>query len=233
MSDGPLATPPPGSPQARPADGAGGRRPIASRNSAAASTLARWIAGTHVTPNQISWGGMVAALGGAMCLGFAGAATGGSRTALLLGAAALIQLRLLCNLLDGMVAVEGGKASRDGAFWNEVPDRISDTVILVGAGYGADHLALGWAAACLAVMTAYIRFVGTSLGLGADYGGPMAKPQRMALLTAAAVAACFVPPTPASGDVVIAGALWVMAFGAGLTVLLRARRMLRALRGSG
>ena len=34
--------------------------------------------------------------------------------ALLLGAAACTQLRLLCNLFDGMVAVEGGKASRTG-----------------------------------------------------------------------------------------------------------------------
>jgi len=211
-----------------PTNGEGGRRPIASRNSTAASALARWLTATQVTPNQISHASMAAALGAALCLGAAGAAAETARVALLLGAAALIQLRLLCNLLDGMVAVEGGKASRDGAFWNEVPDRVSDTLILVGAGYGADHLALGWAAACFAVMTAYIRFVGVSLGLAADFGGPMAKQHRMAVLTAAAVGACF-GPGRGSGDVVIAGALWVVALGAGLTVFLRARRILRAL----
>ena len=31
------------------------------------------------------------------------------------------QGRLLCNLFDGMVAVEGGKREADGPFWNEAP----------------------------------------------------------------------------------------------------------------
>jgi len=224
MSDAPTGS---GGPEWRPLEG---RRPLASRRSGAAIALSRWLAGTQVTPNQISLAGMAAALAGALCLALSGGAAGGPRTALLLGAAALIQLRLVCNLLDGMVAVEGGKASPDGAFWNEVPDRVSDVALLVGAGYGADHLTLGWTAACFAVMTACIRFVGISLGLGADFGGPMAKQHRMALLTAAAVAACFVTPAPGSGDVVLAGALWAVALGAGLTALLRARRMLQALR---
>ena len=29
--------------------------------------------------------------------------------------------RLLCNLLDGMVAVEGGKRSKSGELYNDVP----------------------------------------------------------------------------------------------------------------
>jgi phosphatidylglycerophosphate synthase len=223
----------PGGEGPTPSDAMEGRRPLASRRSRAAIALGRWLAGTSLTPNQISLAGMAAALVGALCLALAGGAAGGPRTALLLAAAVLIQLRLVCNLLDGMVAVEGGKASRDGAFWNEVPDRVSDVALLVGAGYGAGHLTLGWAAACFAVMTAYIRFVGTSLGLKADYRGPMAKPQRMALLTAAAVAACFVTPAPGSCDVVLAAALWAVALGAGLTALLRACRILQALRAGG
>ena len=61
-------------------------------------------------------------------------------------------------MLDGMVAVEGGKGSPDGPIWNEAPDRYSDIVILVGAGYGAAFAgaaspSLGWAAAVFAVMT--------------------------------------------------------------------------------
>lgn len=33
--------------------------------------------------------------------------------------------RLLCNLLDGMVAVEGGKRSKSGELYNDVPGLIS------------------------------------------------------------------------------------------------------------
>src|SRR5438105_2817615 len=47
---------------------------------------------------------------------------------LYLTAAGCIQLRLLCNLLDGMVAIEGGFRSRSGEVFNELPDRVSDVV---------------------------------------------------------------------------------------------------------
>ena len=46
-----------------------------------------------------------------------------------------VQLRLLCNLLDGMVAVEGGRSSPVGALYNEVPDRVADSLLLVALGY--------------------------------------------------------------------------------------------------
>jgi phosphatidylglycerophosphate synthase len=63
-------------------------------------------------------------------------------------------MRLLCNLFDGMVAIEGGRKEADGPFWNEAPDRASDILILAGAGLGAGAVGLGWAAAALAVATA-------------------------------------------------------------------------------
>ncbi|MCU1407306.1 MAG: hypothetical protein JWQ43_3609, partial [Glaciihabitans sp.] len=52
-----------------------------------------------------------------------------------LGAAAFVQLRLIANLLDGMVAVEGRKGGPTGDLWNEAPDRVSDVAIFIGAGY--------------------------------------------------------------------------------------------------
>ena len=82
-----------------------------------------------------------------------------------------------------MVAVEGGKSSPVGALYNELPDRLSDSLLLVPIGYAAGVAWLGWAAALLAALTAYIRAVGGSLGLPQDFSGIMAKPQRMALLT--------------------------------------------------
>ena len=42
---------------------------------------------------------------------------------------------------------------------------------------------LGWAAAVLAVLTAYVRVLGGSLGLTQHFIGPMAKQHRMFTLT--------------------------------------------------
>ena len=49
----------------------------------------------------------------------------------------LIQLRLAANMFDGMVAIETGKASPTGAIYNEIPDRVSDAAMFLGAGYAA------------------------------------------------------------------------------------------------
>jgi phosphatidylglycerophosphate synthase len=112
---------------------------------------------------------------------------------LLLTAAVAIQLRLLCNMLDGLLAVEGGFKSKVGDLYNEIPDRIADVVILVGAGYGARALAygeaLGWAAALIAVMTAYLRLLAGSLGAQQLFIGPMAKQHRMFVMTIGCIVA--------------------------------------------
>jgi len=205
------------------------RRPIASRNTGWARKLATWLAQRNVTPNQISQASMVAAALAAIAFYFANGTTSGGRTPLLIAAACFCQLRLLCNLFDGMVAVEAGKGEKDGPFWNEFPDRVSDILILVGIGYGVTQPALGWAAAALAVLTAYARELGQTTGLKADFSGPMAKPHRMALVTLAAIISIFagVWGMPNSPLVV---ALWVVAIGAGFTSLRRARRILKALK---
>ena len=46
-------------------------------------------------------------------------------------------------------------------------------------------LTLGWAAAVLAVFTAYVRLLGGSLGVTQHFIGPMAKQHRMFTLTIA------------------------------------------------
>jgi phosphatidylglycerophosphate synthase len=139
-------------------------------------------------------------------------------------AAILVQVRLLCNLLDGMVAVEGGLGTRSGEVYNELPDRVSDTIILVAAGYSIGQAELGWAAAVVALLTAYIRALGGACGLPQDFGGPMAKPQRMAVVTAACVVARFdVRAMDVGLIVVVAGSL--------LTAGLRTWRLVRGLEG--
>jgi phosphatidylglycerophosphate synthase len=94
-----------------------------------------------------------------------------------------VQLRLLCNLLDGMVAVEGGRKSKVGALYNEVPDRIADSLFIVSLGYAIAVPWLGWFGALAAAVTAYIRVLGGTFDLAQDFRGPMAKQHRMAVLT--------------------------------------------------
>ena len=98
-------------------------------------------------------------------------------------------------MLDGLVAIEGGRKTVYGEIFNDMPDRFADVVILVGAGYSIANFSwgreLGWLAAVLAVMTAYIRLLGGSMGVQQYFLGPMAKPHRMALLTAACVFSVF------------------------------------------
>lgn len=158
------------------------RRPIKSRSNRAIVALAGWLARSAVTPNQISSASVVfAAIGAAALMRL------DSVWAMLLAIVG-IQLRLLCNVIDGLVAVEGGKQSVVGALYNEFPDRLADSLLLVAAGYAAAAPSLGWAAALLAALTAYVRVFGGAVGLPQRFIGPMAKQHRMALLTLACAA---------------------------------------------
>ncbi|MGB8818122.1 MAG: CDP-alcohol phosphatidyltransferase family protein [Rhizobiaceae bacterium] len=205
------------------------RRPLASRGSKWAAALTRQLAATSVTPNQISMASMVMAAVAGAAFWFSHDAAGWAKAALLVIAALFMQLRLLCNLLDGMVAIEAGKSAKDGAFWNEFPDRIADIFIFVGAGVGAGHIALGWAAAALSVLTAYVREHGRACGAPADYSGPMAKQHRMAVMTLAALVAAS-EPFWNRDPIVLKAALWIVAIGSAMTALRRAMRLVNHLR---
>ncbi|WP_281967176.1 CDP-alcohol phosphatidyltransferase family protein [Roseovarius nanhaiticus] len=199
------------------------RRPLGSRDTAWAARVTRILAARGATPNGISLASMVfAAVAG---LAFAALAVFPEWAVPLLLIAALgCQMRLLCNLFDGMVAVEAGRAAPDGPLWNEFPDRVSDIAILFGAGIGIGQPALGLAAATMAVLTAYTRELGTSVGLAPDFCGPMAKPHRMALITGAAVLAIFETHVVPQGTMLTA-ALWLVTLGAAATSLRRAFRI--------
>jgi phosphatidylglycerophosphate synthase len=153
-----------------------------------AHELAAWLARRGVRPNQVSYAGLVFALLAGAALVAVPHASSTLQAALLLGAALAIQLRLLCNLLDGLLAVEGGLQSPTGELYNDVPDRFADVIVIVAAGYAIAWDwggPLGWAAAAAALLTAYVRVLGGALGARQHFLGPMAKPHRMAVLTAA------------------------------------------------
>ncbi len=208
------------------------RRPLKVRSAAWSVPIARALVRAGLTPNGISVLGIAFSLvGGALFVLGADAESSAVRAGTLVGAAVCVQLRLLCNLFDGLVAIECGLKSKLGDLYNEVPDRIEDTALLLGAGFaaaGAWGITLGWIASLLAIGTAYIRTLGASLGFPADFCGPGAKQQRMALLTVAALAAAVQSLVDGRTTLLAIGLMTIVAVTA-FTVVRRLWRLAHAL----
>jgi phosphatidylglycerophosphate synthase len=202
------------------------RRPLKVRQTELSQRIARWLSRKSVTPNQISLASVLFAVLAAICLFLTPRLQGVASWILPVLAAVFIQCRLLCNLFDGMVAVEGGKSTPSGEMFNDIPDRIADPLILLAAGYATDVVpvadALGWAAALAAVLTAYVRTLAASIGAPVDFRGPMAKQQRMAILTFACLLTPLEPLLWGRGWALFA-ALVVILLGCLVTIARRVR----------
>lgn len=208
------------------------RGPSPGRNVGWGTTLTQSFSQRAISPGQASLASVGFATLAAVAFYFGVQDEGVARVILLLSAAGFCQLRLICNPVDGMIAVEAGKSAWDEPFWNEAPDRLSDTVILVGLGYGLGLPALGWAAAAMAIGTAYVRELGRAATGDIDFSGPMAKPHRMAVITIAALLGCITPllDRPLEGNGILIVALWMVAIGALITSLRRSAAMIERLR---
>src|SRR5213594_802961 len=157
------------------------RRPIATRNRKWAQAATAWLAARNVSPNAISIAGMSACIVGGIALGLTSVA---DYRIFWLVAALGAQLRLTANMLDGMVAVVSGRASKVGELYNEIPDRVSDAAVFIGAGFAwGGNIAVGYIATILAIFTAYIRAAGKIAGAPNEFCGPMAKQHRMLVIT--------------------------------------------------
>jgi phosphatidylglycerophosphate synthase len=136
-------------------------------------------------------------------------------------------------MLDGMVAIEGGRRTSYGEVFNDVPDRFSDLVTLVAAGYSLTAFSwgreLGWLAGTLAILTAYVRVLGGSMGVRQYFIGPMAKPHRMATLTIACLLSTLEPLVGWHGQI-IAFALAIISAGAIVTLYRRTARIVADLK---
>jgi phosphatidylglycerophosphate synthase len=201
------------------------RRPLKSRSLGWVQALARLLVKLRVKPNAISTAGIGFAL---LAFGVLFWFQRGGLPAwlALLLAAACVQLRLLCNMFDGLVAVEGGLKSKGGDLFNEIPDRIEDVLFLAGAGYASGKVELGWICAVLAVFAPYVRAFGASLGHGQDFCGPCAKPHRMFFLTVGLIAQAVALLADRSWNLLCA-ALWLIAVLTALTVIRRTVRLYR------
>jgi phosphatidylglycerophosphate synthase len=128
----------------------------------------------------------VAAVGGA-CL-----ALSGEIPWLLLAVPLLAALRLTLNLLDGMVARSTGSMHPMGEMWNELGDRLADTLFIGGLAFapGVDARLI-LAAVAAALLSSYAGIISRAAGASRQYGGVMSKPGRMVTLAIAAPVALF------------------------------------------
>ena len=155
------------------------RRPIAQIFRRTADLATRLCVRLGIHPDAISYASMVAALAAALCFWKSQDAPW-----LLLLAPLFCYLRLWFNMLDGMVAMAAGEASRRGEILNDLPDRISDVIIFAGAAHsGWMNPILGYWAAIFALLTAYVGLFGQALGGRREFSGWMSKPWRMVALS--------------------------------------------------
>src|SRR4051812_19309481 len=154
------------------------RRPIAGMFRRTGKGAVSFCVRTGIHPDVVSYFSMLFAAGAGVCFLFSR-----RHPWLLLIAPLLCYGRLWMNMLDGMVALASGKASRRGEILNELPDRISDVIIFAGVAHsGLAHMTLGYWAAIAALMTAYVGTLGQAVAGRREFGGVMAKPIRMVVL---------------------------------------------------
>jgi len=209
------------------------RRPIATRNRKWAQAATAWLAARNVSPNAISIAGMFACIVAGIVLSLTSIS---DYRVLWLIAACGAQLRLTANMLDGMVAIASGRTSKTGELYNEVPDRISDAAVFIGAGFAwGGNVTLGYIATILAIFTAYVRAAGKIAGAPNEFCGPMAKQHRMLVITLICLYSAI---TPRSWQMiafkdwqigVITVGLAVIVVGCVVTVIRRVSRIAHAL----
>src|SRR5213080_4512979 len=210
------------------------RRPIATRDRKWAQAATAWLAARHVSPNAISIAGMFACIVAGIALGVTSVA---EYRILWIIAALGAQLRLTANMLDGMVALASGRASKVGELYNEVPDRISDAAVFIGAGFAwGGNIALGYIGTILAIFTAYVRAAGKIAGAPNEFCGPMAKQHRMLVITLICLYSAI---TPSSWQMITFNdsqiglmtlGLVVIVVGCVITVFRRVSRITQALK---
>ena len=154
------------------------RRPIADLFRQTAKRSVALCVRLDIHPDTVSYASIVAAAAAGAAL-----AMGARNPWFWLLAPLGCYLRLWCNMLDGMVALASGKASPRGEILNDLPDRLSDILILVGVAHsGLANPFLAYWAALLAVLTAYVGTMGQAVAGCREFGGLMSKPWRMVMV---------------------------------------------------
>ena len=210
------------------------RRPIKARQTNWADSIARRLAGYGLKPNHISLLSVVFAAAAGLCIIFTPKVSMAVSAVLFIISAIAIQMRLLCNLFDGMVAVECGLKTQSGEIFNDLPDRIADPIILISIGYAIPSIQfaseVAWLAGILAVLTAYVRVLGSSAGTPHYFLGPMAKQHRMAIVTVALIVSAITVHRQWHQQILFV-TLIIIALGCLLTIVRRTYKIIHQLEG--
>lgn len=168
-------------------------------------TFGRWLSAHGVTPNALTYGSLLVALG-------SGVAAAASHFLL---AAALLLFSGALDLLDGVVARAAHRTSRFGALLDSTVDRLSDALPLLGIVVACSRSPLAAAVVVSAIVTgfavSYVRARAEGLGIQLP---PlfMRRAERLVLLLIALVAGSVswpgLPP-----HTVMLGVVAVMALG--------------------
>jgi phosphatidylglycerophosphate synthase len=187
-----------------------------------------------IQPNLVSYSSLVASAGAGLCFWQAEVVPG-----LLIVAVGFCYLRLWLNMLDGMVALASGTASRAGEIANELPDRISDVIIFVGVAHSnLCHPLSGYWVALGALLVAYVGTLGQAVGVQREFSGLMAKPWRMVALHVGAWSTLGLlwwgdGTIRYGGLTVLDWTLLAILLGCVQTIWIRLTRILRALQKQG
>jgi len=196
------------------------RRDVSSRNKNIFHKLSKFLIDIGLRPNHISVLSVVFAAVGAYGFFILSQNFVWGLILAFLG----IQLRLVCNLIDGLMAVEGKLSSPQGELYNDVPDRFSDWFLILSAGFAITVYPyaweLCWLAVVLAILTAYVRVLGASQGVGHFFVGPMAKQHRMAILNLALIG-LIIEKQMGGSSYSLYGAIIIIALGSFFTVVRR------------
>ncbi len=154
------------------------------------SYLERLFIRKHVHPDLISLSGVVCAA----LLGIVLACSARLPLLVLLVAPLAIG-RLAANALDGLVARKTDLARPWGEVFNECCDRLADTLIFVGLALNPFVLSqLAWAVLVLILLCSYLGTVVKAAGGVRQFGGFLAKADRMLYLAAFSFITLFFSP---------------------------------------
>jgi len=200
------------------------RRPIAAAFRRTADGATRFCVRHEIHPDAVSYLSILAAIVAAICFW-----KSGEIRWLLVVAPLFCYLRLWFNMLDGMVAVAAGKASRRGEILNDLPDRISDVIIFVGVAHsGLMNRIFSYWATIAALLTAYVGLFGQALGVQREFGGIMSKPWRMVALHIGAWLE-FLSYRSFGGFTILDWTCFIVIAGCVQTIVVRLKRIAAAL----
>jgi len=147
-----------------------------------------------------------------------------SRPNLAWGLGAILCLaRIVAIQLDGMLQPISTRQSREEEFYNELPERVSDAVTLLGFGFAVDSDPwLGLAAALSAILSAYVRSFAFSRVVAKKHLWTiMTRTQRLFILCLAAILMIAGLPARFPEIDLPVVTLWIIVAGCLTTVCLR------------